>query len=150
MYFTIAANAYRIFYSFEGSICRSVDESSVLRCAPVDSPSCMNPIAFPASTAVPAIQPAVVSDICQFGGFCRVDSDCVAGMTNLIALNFCVDPVLLMAIPTVGNKCHLVNAYYSQCLADASTYLPAYSGCLANDASPCDSRSTCCDPGLKL
>lgn len=107
----------------------------------------MNPIAFPASTAVPAIQPAVVSDICQFGGFCRVDSDCVAGMTNFVALKMFA---LLIAISTVGNKCHLVNAYYSQCLADASTYLPAYSGCLANYASPCDSRSTCCDPGLKL
>ena len=46
----------------------------------------MNPIAFPLATAVSAIQPAVLSDICQFGGFCRVDSDCVAGMTERCSL----------------------------------------------------------------
>lgn len=64
----------------KGSICRLVGDSSVPRCAPVESPDCMTPIAFPSATAVTATQPAVLSSICQFGEFCRVDSDCVSGM----------------------------------------------------------------------
>ena len=47
----------------------------------------------------------------------------------------------------VGNRCASRNAYYSQCVADSSKYLPASSGCVASFSSPCNSLSTCCDPG---
>ena len=45
---------------------------------------------------VPKASPALL--ICQFGGYCRTASDCVA-----------------------GNMCRVQNQYYSQCVADSST-----------------------------
>ena len=61
--------------------------------------------------------------ICQYGGYCYRDSDCVA-----------------------GNRCNILSAYYSQCVADPSQYR-SDEGCLLNGGSPCNSTTICCDPG---
>ena len=61
--------------------------------------------------------------ICQNGGYCYRDSDCVA-----------------------GNRCNILSAYYSQCVADPSQYR-SDEGCLLNGGSPCNSTTICCDPG---
>mmetsp|Transcript_25747 Transcript_25747/g.36911 ORF Transcript_25747/g.36911 Transcript_25747/m.36911 type:complete len:196 (-) Transcript_25747:335-922(-) len=61
--------------------------------------------------------------ICQYGGFCRTDSDCV-----------------------LGNKCIVQSIYYSQCIPDTSSYADVSTGCVAQ-YGPCSSTTTCCDPG---
>ena len=62
--------------------------------------------------------------ICQYSGYCRINSDCVP-----------------------GNKCVVSNSYYSQCLPDSSTYLTA--NCLKNldGQNQCNDNTKCCDPG---
>ena len=59
---------------------------------------------------------------CQFGGYCRVATDCVA-----------------------GNKCINPTSTFSQCVADPTTY--ATGTCVANFAGQCSATTTCCDPG---
>ena len=61
--------------------------------------------------------------ICQYGGYCRKDGDCVA-----------------------GNKCNVVNQYYSQCIPDNTQYLNSTT-CLSNYGGQCSTGSICCDPG---
>lgn len=59
--------------------------------------------------------------ICQYGGYCRSDSDCVA-----------------------GNKCNIQNQYYSQCIPNPASYKT--SNCVQN-FQRCGTTSICCDPG---
>eukprot|EP01035_Chromulina_nebulosa_P029786 gene29786-39511_t len=60
--------------------------------------------------------------ICQFGGFCRKDSDC-----------------------TLGNSCVFASNAYSQCLPNYSVYKTI--GCVMNYSPSCDDSTVCCDPG---
>ena len=64
-----------------------------------------------------------VKKICQYGGFCRSDSDCV-----------------------LGNKCMIQSEYYSQCIPDTSSYSDVSTGCVAQYGR-CSSTTKCCDPG---
>ena len=61
--------------------------------------------------------------LCQFSGYCRTAADCVA-----------------------GNQCIEQNFYYSQCLADPTTYSTVV-GCLQNFGGKCAATTDCCDPG---
>lgn len=63
-----------------------------------------------------------VKKICQYGGFCRSDSDCV-----------------------LGNKCMIQSEYYSQCIPDTSSYSDVSTGCVAQYGR-CSSTTKCCDP----
>jgi len=61
--------------------------------------------------------------LCQFAGGCLKSSDCV-----------------------LGNKCVITSKYYSQCVADPTTYF-TIAGCVRNFAEKCTSSADCCDPG---
>ena len=61
--------------------------------------------------------------LCQYSGYCKSSANCNA-----------------------GNKCNIQNAYYSQCLADPTTY-SSNSGCLSNNGGQCFLSTDCCDPG---
>eukprot|EP01035_Chromulina_nebulosa_P023304 gene23304-30210_t len=63
--------------------------------------------------------------ICQYSGYCRVNSDCYP-----------------------GNKCIVQNPQYSQCLPDSTQY-SSIVGCLANNlvGVQCSDSTICCDPG---
>jgi hypothetical protein len=60
--------------------------------------------------------------ICQYGGYCKTDSDCVK-----------------------GNYCKKSSSYYSQCLPNPASY--SKSSCKANYGAQCSSDYDCCDPG---
>lgn len=79
-------------------------------------------------TTVPTDKPSLTlpKRICQYGGYCRKDGDCVS-----------------------GNRCNIVNQYYSQCLPDTTQYLNS-STCLSTYGAQCDANSVCCDPGGNL
>lgn len=49
-----------------------------------------------------------------------------------------------------GNKCKFTGSFFSQCVEDATSYLPQSSGCIANYGAVCDPQSTCCDPGQTI
>ena len=88
-----------------------------------------NPVPSPVSilNTVPTSHPAPSpfrNLICQFGGYCKADSDCVP-----------------------GNQCNVQSQYYSQCIADSSTYRSSSTGCISNYGSSCNAASDCCDPG---
>eukprot|EP01035_Chromulina_nebulosa_P069425 gene69425-biopygen31969 len=111
---------------------------------------CLNPTGFAAATSTPTTSPsagptldpvsstlAPVQDtttqpsssarsyeglICQFGSYCRTSADCVA-----------------------GNLCAISSVYYSQCVANSSSYQTG--NCVTNFGSQCSDSSQCCDPG---
>ena len=91
---------------------------------------CMSPPNFPSTppTYFPSVAPTISimptgsPKICQNGGYCRTDSDCVP-----------------------GNKCNVQSAYFSQCQADSSTYLSG--NCVSNFGHCADHTAVCCDPG---
>ena len=62
--------------------------------------------------------------ICQYSGFCRANSDCQPG-------NSCTNPS---------------NAFFSQCVPDATTYSTAPT-CIKNFGAKCSATTKCCDPG---
>jgi len=89
--------------------------------APTDSPT-DTPTVKP--SPVPSTAPTLLP-ICQYGGYCASDSDCVK-----------------------GNKCSIQNQYYSQCIPDESTYKSG--NCKKNWGDKCStpgSSAECCDPG---
>ena len=77
-------------------------------------------------TATPSFRPSqpfsAKIPICQYGGYCRSNSDCA-----------------------LGNKCVIQSAYYSQCLPDPSQY--ATTNCAPTYNTKCSVSSDCCDPG---
>ena len=95
------------------------------------SPSSLTPSTAPTTltfTSAPSVSPTCpqLLPICQYGGYCRQDSDCYPG-------NYC----RLDQMP-----------YYSQCLPNANSYKG--SDCLPNfygNNQPCSLDSDCCDPG---
>ena len=79
----------------------------------------------PVTKAKNILQPANTASsalICQYGGYCRTNSDCVS-----------------------GNKCDVKSPYFSQCVPDSTQYLT--SNCLTNNGEKCTDSSICCDPG---
>ena len=77
-----------------------------------------NPVAI--YLVAPSAQsiPSTTIPICQFGGYCRADSDCVP-----------------------GNKCNVQSQYYSQCIPDSSAYRSSSTGCISDYGSSCNSAS---------
>ena len=112
-----------------GAICNN---NAFRQCSQPNYPDCTFPSGYAVntSTAVPSTVPSVVPSpasvssplICQYGGYCSTDSDCVA-----------------------GNKCNVQNSYYSQCVPDTSKY--ATVNCLSNYGPQCSDTTVCCDPG---
>jgi len=66
---------------------------------------------------------SVEEKICQYGGYCRMDDDCVA-----------------------GNMCIVSNSYYSQYVPDPVSYADPSTGCVRQYGS-CSKTTACCDPG---
>ena len=89
---------------------------------PTVNPSTLVPSTLLPTSALPTKAPTVLP-ICQFGGYCAVDSDCI-----------------------IGNKCYIQNQYYSQCIPDPSTYKTT-NNCKSNWGDQCSSTAECCDPG---
>ena len=78
---------------------------------------------FPIFVAAVAAKVVNSLPLCQFSGYCKSSSDCVA-----------------------GNRCNIQSVYYSQCLADPTTY-SSKAGCLSNFGEHCSVSANCCDPG---
>ena len=116
-----------------GAYCNSNTNFRQCQQPVIGSVLCSNPSGFAHSkTSQPATQPVAkpscqpVLPICQYGGYCKKNSDCHPG-------NYC----RLDQLP-----------YYSQCVPNPSSYKSG--NCLANYSGnnrPCTSTSDCCDPG---
>eukprot|EP00597_Dinobryon_sp_UTEXLB2267_P001453 CAMPEP_0170068400 /NCGR_PEP_ID=MMETSP0019_2-20121128/7389_1 /TAXON_ID=98059 /ORGANISM="Dinobryon sp., Strain UTEXLB2267" /LENGTH=578 /DNA_ID=CAMNT_0010276035 /DNA_START=98 /DNA_END=1834 /DNA_ORIENTATION=+ len=120
-----------------GAVCNN---QQYRQCSQREFSSCLLPSNFSSSYFVvsenvtiynesPTMEPTFKSAfqanlICQYGGFCTTDSDCVA-----------------------GNRCQVQNVYYSQCVPDPTLYLPPSTNCVSNWGQQCDDTSICCDPG---
>ena len=91
--------------------------------APSMKPS-QRPSVKPASLKPTPSPSTATVRICQFSGYCQTARDCVP-----------------------GNKCNQQSQYYSQCIADPTTYAAIASGCVSNNGATCTAASKCCDPG---
>jgi len=115
-----------------GALCNN---KQYRQCSQPEFSSCLLPLNytspenFTAYHESPSMEPTLISTtsanlICQYSGYCTIDSDCV-----------------------FGNRCQVQSPYYSQCVPDSSQYLPPSTNCVSNWGNQCDDTSICCDPG---
>ena len=115
------------------------------RCAPIEAPSCQQPTAFVALVPTPVISHS--EQICRFGGYCIEDGDCMPGADLYLMVSFKKNKLISCC---TGNRCGVVNAYFTQCIADPTMFIKPERGCLSNYDRDCSSTDTCCDPGSSI